>query len=191
MRKQPQITEKTKPKIISAFWQLYKTSDISHISIKKVMEIAGYNRCTFYEYFNDIYDPLYYIEESIISFIKLNIISNISNFKIDKNILNNVIYLYQEKGEYISILLSENGDLSFKNKIKTELKPIFYSNFHLIDTPHSEIIFEYTISGLINAFSYWYKNKNKISINDFTEMIYPIIFNGTMSEIKKLQTKKQ
>lgn len=69
MRKMPEITEKTKNNIISAFCKLYQEKPIEKIYVKDVIEMAGYNRSTFYQYFNDIYALLDYVEKDVIETI--------------------------------------------------------------------------------------------------------------------------
>ena len=62
MKKQPQITEQTKANLRSAFWTLYTRKPIEKISIKEITDLAGYNRGTFYLYYNDVYDLFSQIE---------------------------------------------------------------------------------------------------------------------------------
>lgn len=66
MKKQPHITEQTKNNLRIAFWSLYAQKPIEKISIKEITELAGYNRGTFYLYYNDVYDLLDQIEEEIL-----------------------------------------------------------------------------------------------------------------------------
>lgn len=190
MKKQSQIIEITKQNIVDSFWNLYKKKGIEHISVKQVMDDAGYNRCTFYEYFTDIYDTLDYIENSLISYMKANILEQNKDFTMNEFILNRIAFLYEEKGEYLSTLLSEKGDPAFSNKIKSTLKPFIQANFSLpTDNKKADIIFEFTISGFINTFSYWYNNKESVSINDIIQTIYSISSNGMFTEMQKIQKR--
>ncbi len=65
MKKQPHITEQTKI-ICGSLSGLYAQKPIEKISIKEITELAGYNRGTFYLYYNDVYDLLHQIEEEIL-----------------------------------------------------------------------------------------------------------------------------
>ena len=80
MKKQPHITEQTKNNQRSAFWSLYAQKPIEKISIKEITELAGYNRGTFYLYYNDVYDLLHQIEEEI-----LGKITDVLNDSLEKN----------------------------------------------------------------------------------------------------------
>jgi len=66
MKKQPEITERTKAILTDAFWQLYCQKDIHNISVKEITDKGGFNRSTFYQYFTDVYDVLNQIEDSLI-----------------------------------------------------------------------------------------------------------------------------
>jgi AcrR family transcriptional regulator len=80
MKKQPHITEQTKNNLRIAFWSLYAQKPIEKISIKEITELAGYNRGTFYLYYNDVYDLLHQIEEEI-----LGKITDVLNDSLEKN----------------------------------------------------------------------------------------------------------
>jgi len=58
MKKREHITRQTKQNIVDAFWELYCEKRIEKITIKDITIKAGYNRSTFYEYFNDSYEVL-------------------------------------------------------------------------------------------------------------------------------------
>lgn len=47
-----------KENIIIAFWEIYREKSINKITIKELMDKAGYHRSVFYTYFKDIYDLL-------------------------------------------------------------------------------------------------------------------------------------
>lgn len=48
----------TKENIIIAFWKIYREKSINKITIKELMDKAGYHRSVFYTYFKNIYDLL-------------------------------------------------------------------------------------------------------------------------------------
>ena len=54
LRGQNKIAKLTRQNIIDAFWDIYSKKKIENITVKEVMDRAGYNRSTFYLYFEDI-----------------------------------------------------------------------------------------------------------------------------------------
>jgi len=60
MKKQPKITETTRDNLVKAFWSIYKEKDISKITATEIIKKAGYNRSTFYCYFENVQAVLNY-----------------------------------------------------------------------------------------------------------------------------------
>ena len=66
-----------KAEFLTAFWKLYERNEIEKISIRELCQAAGYNRTTFYVYYDDIYDLLDKAIESIFLPIREEIIRRI------------------------------------------------------------------------------------------------------------------
>ena len=58
MKEESRKVAETKKQIKQAFFDLYATKKIEHISIKEITDNAHLNRGTFYVYYRDIYDLL-------------------------------------------------------------------------------------------------------------------------------------
>lgn len=173
--------EITRQNIIDSYWKLYKTKKGKQISVKEIMEKAGYNRCTFYEYFNDTRDVLEFIEDDLIEYLKNNIISKNS---IDNYVFEDILKLYDEKGEYFSILLGSNGDSAFQNKLKKAIKPFVKKRLNIDKgNTKNDVTIEFIISGLISTFEYWYKHKGEINVNEFIKITHSIMINGTIKTL--------
>src|SRR5690554_1199827 len=76
MKKQPEITEKTRQMFIDVFCELYSQKPIEKISIKEITNKSGYNRSTFYQYFTDIYELLDFVENDLLNYIKEGLAKN-------------------------------------------------------------------------------------------------------------------
>ena len=109
MKKQPQITEKTRQNFIKSFWKLYKDKNITKITVRSVCDDSNYDRTTFYRYFSDVEDILNQIENKIIDNIKKDIEKNKNNKKNDSIILNNFKTFSDINGEYI-VTFHNNGN---------------------------------------------------------------------------------
>ena len=108
MHKQAEITERTKQNLIEAFWSIYLTKRIEKITVKEITNKAGYNRGTFYEYFQDIYEVLEVIED--ISLPTLDELPPVIDVNTNSHILiNSFMELYQAKYKYYNHLLGDNG----------------------------------------------------------------------------------
>lgn len=155
MKKQPQVTELTRRKLINSFWNLYKEKDITKIRIKNICDSANYDRTTFYRYFDNIEDVLNELEDKIIS----NITNGISKRINDKN---------------------NNKNINFYNKLKKIIKKDVYNyfNFNIDNADIEEFIFEFVFSSLINSYVYWYNHKDIMSLKSFVEFANNVISNG-------------
>ena len=131
MKKQPHITEQTKNNLRIAFWSLYAQKPIEKISIKEITELAGYNRGTFYLYYNDVYDLLHQIEEEI-----LGKITDVLNDSLEKNDtfdlsgqMGILLDLMQTYETYAAVLLSDHGDPHFATRLKEVVWPLLNRYF--------------------------------------------------------------
>ncbi|MCD8390233.1 MAG: TetR/AcrR family transcriptional regulator, partial [Firmicutes bacterium] len=63
MKKQPEVTDLTRESLVTAFFQLAEIKNINQITIREITNRAGYNRTTFYRYFEDVYALIEYAED--------------------------------------------------------------------------------------------------------------------------------
>jgi AcrR family transcriptional regulator len=186
MKKQPEVTAITRENFVTAFWSLYCKKRIEQISVKEITNIAGYNRSTFYEYFTDVYDVLNYLEDIILNHMKETIVKNFDSLD-NSDVLQIVAEMYDSKGEYLSVLLSEKGDPFFLKKVKTVMKPILHS---ILPGKESNVrvdyIFEFVMSAIFGTITYWYQQEKSISSNELLPMIRSMLTKGALQEIQKL-----
>ena len=154
---------KTKTNILDAFWALYKKKAIETISIKDIVEKAGYNRSTFYEYFIDIYDVLETIENELIPSIETLPPITIEGNSIGMPI-HSFVEVFKKNQEYYTVLFGPHGDPSFVQKLKSQIKTILINNLSLSkESINFELDYalEFIISGMIGIMIYWLKQSNK------------------------------
>lgn len=174
MKKQPEITTQTKQNFVDAFWSLYKTNKIENITVKQITDIAGYNRATFYRYFENVYQILEYIENALLKSIDTTFHQSVLNHSNDISV-ENFITEFNKQGEYISILFSEKGDPYFVSKYKMLIKKnvkFFLPNY----STKQDLILEASISAIISSIIYWYNNQDKISIEELAILLRKIAF---------------
>ena len=100
---------------------IYLTKRIDKITVKEITSKSGYNRGTFYEYFQDIYEVLEVIENLSLPTLDelppfIDVSTNPPTF------INSFMALYQGKYKYYNHLLGDNGDPAFQRKLKNSLK---------------------------------------------------------------------
>ncbi|WP_204921411.1 hypothetical protein, partial [Megamonas rupellensis] len=76
------------------------------------------------------------------------------------------------------VLLGEHGDMSFQFKLKEKIRKNIYKFFHLDKNDlKAELAVEFFINGHLNALLYMYKYKDRLSIEDYLEIVKPVINN--------------
>ena len=182
MAKRPEKTEQTKADIREAFWRLYADAPVEKISVRQVCELAGYNRATFYLYFQDIYDLLESIEVELLA----GMTSCVENCmqRLEKNsgklalmaALKEVVVFYERNKRCIVVLLGPQGDPSFTLRLKDALKPL-WRRYVITDAgDHTEqeldLMLEYTLSGTLFMISRWLSEPGDISAVEIGKLVY-------------------
>lgn len=182
MAKYKDVTAKTRQNMMDAFWKLYCEKRIERITVSDITTRAGYNRSTFYQYFTDVYDVLEQIEQSLLP--KASELPSLEpTTQDDRKPIDSFIKLYLKSSKYYMVLLGENGDPAFaekmKNGIKEKLKMQMSENRQY--DLELDYALEYTLSAMIGILTYWFKNNENISKEDLIRLIYNL--NG--SEVMK------
>jgi AcrR family transcriptional regulator len=183
MNKQPQAREKTRANLVEAFWRLYGKSTLKKITVKTVTDLAGYNHCTFYDYFTDIYDLLNYAEDKLIDELIDYLRIQIRRWN-SQDVLVNAAIAYEHYGYYLSILLGPKGDPAFAQKYKKALLPLLFQEFNLPrDDPRAGIICQFSLGGVISSLTYWHDNKS-VSAEQLASFLYAMLDKGIMTVLK-------
>jgi len=185
MKKQPEITAQTRENLIQAFWGLYRQKKIEHITIKNITTRAGYNRSTFYEYFVDIYDLLNQFEDSLLEYLKEEILDSLEG-GLNDDIIQKLADVYESKGDYLGILLGENGDPNFVKKLKTVMRSSLVGTFRLPEKEiHTSYIFEFGMSAIIGTVTHWYHSKRDLPPKEMVRLLRSMLERGITPEIQE------
>ena len=188
MKKQPEITAQTREKLIEAFWSFYCEKKIEQITIKEITDKAGYHRSTFYEYFNDIYDVLDQLEESLLDYIKVKVINRLDG-DLSVDLTQNIASIYDVKGEYLSVLFGENGDPNFVKKVKALMLPVLTDTFGLSGKDiHTAYIYEFATSGIFAVVTHWYKTGKNLPSKELASLVRSMMMGGLFPMIQKYST---
>lgn len=185
MHKHPEITAKTRKRLINAFWNLYKTERIEKISIGAIARKAGVNRGTFYEYFSDIYDLLDQFENDILSSLKNRFTANTEAVTIQGKVpVNEMISIFHEYGEEFYILLGNKGDPAFYTKLKNAMRSHIIEVFHVDPTKKTtEYFLTYILAALTGMIGQWYESDKDISDSELMELIFNLIYGGLSNTV--------
>ncbi|NMD37917.1 MAG: TetR/AcrR family transcriptional regulator [Christensenellaceae bacterium] len=121
--KESRIKNQTKHNFMQAFLDLYLENSKQKISVKSITEKAGYNRGTFYNYFNDVEDLRTAIENELIPDEKdFELIRDL--IKNDpKKSLDHMFTLLKAKSDALLYMINKEGNMELFNKILNNIKP--------------------------------------------------------------------
>jgi hypothetical protein len=188
MHKQAEITEQTRQNLIETFWSIYTTKRIDKITVKEITNKAGYNRGTFYEYFQDVYEVLEVIENlSLPTLDELPPLVEVNSNS--PALINSFMALYQEKYKYYNHLLGDNGDPAFQRKLKNSLKSSIIlplKNKEEIDLEEIDIMLEYILSGMIGILIYMFQQKPNLSKEKIISLQYSLMQGDMVNKLQKM-----
>lgn len=179
----------TSDDFITAFWQLYEKNPIEKISINQLCQIAGYNRATFYNHFNNIYDLLDKAVSNMLAPVKDDVLrkQNIYNL-LQENLTENIIFSYFSKqNKYIELLFKRRDYYILAEQVKREFLLHISENI----SPNSkvfeniEILFEYQLSAVFGVINYWYKTGKTLTEQAILQKIYDISSTGFIKSLKE------
>ena len=177
MKKNPEQTKMTQNNFQEAFWTLYEKQSIDKITVKDICNLAGYNRSTFYQYYEDVYDVLRKVEVQFLDFVGDFVLQLVKEANaMDASRTNEAVFdMLAQQSRYISVLLGPHGDAQFMQKIVATLKPIWIKYFFRTEhytTAEVDLLMEHYISGLLSMFRKWFFSPNGVSVEKIIQLSY-------------------
>lgn len=173
------VREKTRYNIASAFWELYCEKDLNKITIKEITDRAGYNRATFYVYFENIRSVLDYVEEQIYDYMKAH--SDPGLHMTAEEALHEAVVGLDKSRHYLRVLLSDRGDpkfiCSFRSYFRSVITQIV-QNGDLLTTVPLDFALDFSIGGLIHCLQKWYEVNPELSTEELVKNIITVAFSG-------------
>lgn len=178
-----------KAEFLTAFWKLYERNEIEKISIRELCQAAGYNRTTFYVYYDDIYDLLDKAIESIFLPIREEIIRRIDFSRALQVSAFGEIFLQALRKEdtHIELLFKRHHYLLLGEKLKKEWMALLREKYsgREVDFSFLEYVLEYQLSAVMGVIKYWLQTGKKLSQQELVRRIYRISENGVFSIVRE------
>ena len=179
MRKNPEVTDATRQTFLEAFCTLCKRKAVGKITIKAITTKAGYNRCTFYQYFHDVYELLAYIEDEVIVRIKENVAANITSKPMTEAFVLTFCNIHKAEEMYYDVLMKPENNAVFNEKLKREIAPLLIKKLGLpANEMKTEYIAEIYLSGVMAAVSRWVRSGRKIPSEELAALIKDLSIHG-------------
>ena len=184
----------TKNDFIIAFWKLYEKQPLEKISVSELCRIAGYNRTTFYVYYDNIVDLLDKAVDRILAPLTANL-DRLSALGIDRNyILLERIYLELLKAnrEYASILLDRHRLYVLEDKIKEMFGPLLRKSYAdgKRDEAAINYIIEYRISAPFGVIARWLRHRD-MEDEEMIHLLFKIASQGVRGMTDTIQGNEE
>ena len=175
MKKQPERTAATRSAFVDAFISISESKPIEKITIQEIADKAGYNRTTFYQYFEDTFHLLSYMEDYIISCIQESIVTRIGKIPAEEKFVQLFIDMYRENNKYLKVLFNSVNYHRFEQKLKRILTPAFEQRICLtFDNVKAEYIIDFYLSGMISIIAKWIISED-MSVEAFAQLVRSIV----------------
>ncbi len=186
MKKQPEITDATREAFVNAFFQLAKKKNINQITIREITSLTGYNRTTFYRYFEDIYALVEYAEDELLQGVGRELEENrVDGVTGEGAFFEILIHFFQKEEERVLILMSEQNRSHFLRRIKENIINHLYEEHNSADTPKKRAIMDIYFFGIFHAISVHLQSRDSLSDEDLLEIIQTLFDNWYRPEMMR------
>lgn len=164
---------------------LLKKKNITSITVKEITSLANLNRGTFYLHYKDVYDMLESMQKEVIEELRTCL-----TYRFDEDPSIRVNRIYQDLFDYIeknidfcSVMLGENGNMSFFEQIKTVVKESCFSLweelFNLEKKQYFDAFASFLVGGCISLVQNWIETGHKESSQEMASIATEIVLQGS------------
>ncbi len=182
MKKRPEITDATRESFVNAFFQLAQKKNMEQITIREITTLAGYNRTTFYRYFEDIFALIEYAEDEFLqSTLKVLNEQRGENGIGERQFFEIVIHCFHENADRISILMSEQNRSHFVRRLREKVPRNLYQPGG--DTAKIKVIKDIYFYGIMHAILVNLQSQNALPDEDLLDIIQKLFNNWYRPEL--------
>ena len=175
---------KTRRQLRECLISLLKEKKVQDITVRELTDMADLNRGTFYLHYKDVFDLLEKTEAELQDeFNQLVLKHDAVDLKQRPAVIFNEIYsLVYENADLIEILLGENGDLNFVNRLKKLIREKCLKDWMEVFRTGNPAVFDaffsYIASGCVGLVQYWLQTGLKETPQQMAKLTEQIITPG-------------
>ena len=175
---------KTRRQLRECLITLLKEKKVQDITVRELTDMADLNRGTFYLHYKDVFDLLEKTEAELQEdFNQLVCKHDAVDLKQRPSVIFNEIYsLVYDNADLIEILLGENGDLNFVNRLKQLIREKCLKDwmevFRSGNAAAFDAFFSFIVSGCIGLVQYWIQTGLKETPEQMAKLTEHIITKG-------------
>ena len=175
---------KTRRQLRECLITLLKEKKVQDITVRELTDMADLNRGTFYLHYKDVFDLLEKTEAELQEdFNQLVCKHDAVDLKQRPSVIFNEIYsLVYDNADLIEILLGENGDLNFVNRLKQLIREKCLKDwmevFRSGNAAAFDAFFSFIVSGCVGIVQYWLQTGLKETPMQMARLTEQIITQG-------------
>ena len=175
---------KTRRQLRECLITVLKEKKVQDITVRELTDMADLNRGTFYLHYKDVFDLLEKTEAELQEdFNQLVCKHDAVDLKQRPSVIFNEIYsLVYDNADLIEILLGENGDLNFVNRLKLLIREKCLKDwmevFRSGNAAAFDAFFSFIVSGCIGLVQYWLQTGLKETPEQMAKLTEHIITKG-------------
>ncbi|MFC6260289.1 TetR/AcrR family transcriptional regulator [Levilactobacillus fujinensis] len=191
MKKNAVLTAVTRQNLIDAFCQLCPAKPVAQITVRELTKCAGYNRSTFYQYFQDIYDLLRTIEDSVINQIMANLTSNLQQAALTESFITAFVHLHEHMTAYYNVVFDAGNNAEFTQRLKMAIASKLRELYQVSpDTQYVDYVTDFYLSGVLSVLYRWIANDRDLPVAELADLIRQMINTGVTPQLSGKFSKK-
>lgn len=186
-RKESRSVLRTQNLLKNGLTDLMKQKPLQKITVKELTDYVNLNRGTFYLHYKDIFDLMDQIENALLQDFET---INQTHKVLEMNghpypLLYDLFCFLKENAEFTRILIIDNQDQNFVDKIKNILKQRCLTDWHYLFSNYSEqkseLYSSYVIYGCIGMIENWLRNGLRETPEELATYADDVILQGLQS----------
>lgn len=176
---------KTKKLLKDCLTRLLKEKKIQNITVRELTEMADLNRGTFYLHYRDVFDLLEQTEAELLNTFNQLINSHDARELTGRpsEVLSEIFSMARDEAPLVEILLGENGDLNFLNRLKALVREkclrSWMEVYRHADSLAFEAYYSFIVSGCVGLVQHWLQSGMQQSPQELAALAERIIAHGT------------
>ena len=175
---------KTKKQLRECLTRLLKEKKVQDITVRELTDMADLNRGTLYLHYRDVFDLLEKTENELLDeFNSLMYRHNAQDLTNNPAaVFVDIFHLVKDNSDLVYILLGENGDLNFVNRLKHLVREKCLQDwmevFRSGNSAFFEAYYSFIVSGCVGLVQYWLQTGLMESPEELATLAEQIITQG-------------
>lgn len=188
MKKNPKLTAMTRQNFIEAFCQLAQTKSVEKITVRELTQLAGYNRSTFYQYFDDVPALMTTIEDRILAQIMQNFERSFEQGTLAERFVVAFSQAHDDLADYYEVVLNSSEQTTFTKRLKALIMNRLVADYQL---PATDVrlmyLVDFELSGVIAVVYRWINQNRDLSAKELAQLIRGMIDKGLAPQLIALK----